>query len=152
LAEVERNKKIKMEEDKRKEAIPSIVKGLTLLNTPINASTPLSTILGGFSYSSQLIEFDDAIVVVEEYFYKNSKRGIEKRLAKSKRNEDTSTKGPTDKVISWKLGKYPQVNAIDTNSTVSAFARENSVSVCELSSTLDIYKEKVAKLEEKLKF
>jgi len=49
-------------------------------------------------------------------------------------------------------GKYPRVNSIDTNSSINVFARENLFFVWELSSTLDIYKERVVELEEKLKF
>jgi len=76
LAEVEKQKKIKMDQDKNKGAIHSTVKGLTLVNTPIHVSTPLSLIPRNFSYSSQLIKIEDVVVVVGDYYYDNTKRGI----------------------------------------------------------------------------
>jgi hypothetical protein len=38
----------------------------------------------GFSYSSQLIEFDDVVVVVGEYFYKTQKGELRKGQPKEK--------------------------------------------------------------------
>jgi hypothetical protein len=74
-----------------------------------------------------LIELDDVVVVVGEYYYNNSKRKIEKRSTKRKIGEDPPSKGSSNKVISWKLGPNPQVNALDNSSSLSAFVGENSV-------------------------
>jgi hypothetical protein len=63
-----------MDDDKNRGASLSTIKGLTLISTPIHVGTPLSSILGNFSYSSQLIELEFVMVVAGKYYYKNSKR------------------------------------------------------------------------------
>jgi hypothetical protein len=140
-----------MDEDKNKGASPSTVKGITLVNTPINANTPLSSIPLNFLYSYQLIKLDDVVVVVGEYYYNISKGGIKKRSTKRKRSKYPPSKESSDKEI-YGNGPDPQVNGLDNDSSPIVFTRENSILVCELNATLDLYKEKVEKLEEKLKF
>ena len=58
-------------------------KATSILNSPINPWTPLNVILFDFSYSSlKLLEFDNEVVYVGKFYYKNSKKGITKRPSK----------------------------------------------------------------------
>jgi hypothetical protein len=94
------------------------------VNTPINVGTPLSTIPGNFSYSSQLIELDDVVVVVDEYYYNNSKRGIEKRSTKRKRVKN-SPKGSSRQGDFMEIGTISSSQCLDNASSLSAFVGEN---------------------------
>jgi hypothetical protein len=114
-----------MDEDKNRGSIPITVKGITLINTPIHVGTHLSSVLGNFSYYYQLIELEVFVVVVGEYYYSNSKRGIEKISTKRKRGEYPPRKVSFDKAISGKIGSGPQVNVVDNASSLSAFAGGN---------------------------
>jgi hypothetical protein len=40
---------------------------------------------GNLSFSSQVLELDEVVVLVGEYYYNNKKKGIEKRTNKRKR-------------------------------------------------------------------
>jgi hypothetical protein len=81
--EAENQKKNKMDEARNGGAIPSA----TIVNIPIHECTPLNSIPGNFSYSSQLLELEDVVVVVGEYYYNNKTKGIEKISNKRKRIE-----------------------------------------------------------------
>jgi hypothetical protein len=50
-------------------------------------------ILGNFSFSSHIMELDEVVVVVGEYYYNNKTIGIEKRSSKRKRGETTLSQG-----------------------------------------------------------
>jgi hypothetical protein len=127
-----------MDEIRNNEMSPSA----TIVNIPIHSCTLLKSIPGNFSFSSQLLELEDVVVVVGEYYYNNSTKGIEKRSSKRKRGETSLNKESFDRMIVWKSGLDPKVNALENASALSAFAGANSVSVCELSASLDIYKRK----------
>ena len=116
LTEDESKHKRKMDDDKNIGESLSTAKGLTLIKTPIHVGTPQSSILGNFSYSSQLIELEFVMVVAGKYYYKNSKRWIEKIWTKRKRGEDPPRKVSSDKTISWKIGSTPQVNVVGNSS------------------------------------
>jgi hypothetical protein len=53
------------------------------------------------------------VVVVREYYYNDNTKGIKKRSNKRKICEASLRKRFFDKVISWRLGPYPQVNALE---------------------------------------
>jgi hypothetical protein len=53
----------------------------------------LKEIQRNFSYSSQVLELEDVVVVVGEYYYRNKTRWIEKRSNKRKRGEITLIHG-----------------------------------------------------------
>jgi len=53
------------------------------------------------------------VVVVREYYYNDSTKGIKKRSNKRKIGEASLRKRCFDKVISWILGTYPQFNALE---------------------------------------
>jgi hypothetical protein len=51
-------------------------------------------------------------------------------------------------MIVWNLNNiYPQINAEDTSSTLSAFAGEISIRLSEMNATMDTYKTRVSILE-----
>jgi hypothetical protein len=93
------------------------------VNIPIHACTPLKSIPGNFSYSSQLLELEDVVVVVGEYYYNNSTKGIEKRSNKRKIGETSLNKGSSDRDIVWKSTHIPKVNALENDSITKCICR-----------------------------
>jgi hypothetical protein len=48
-----------------------------IVNIPIQECTPLMEIPWIFSYSSQVLELEEVVVAVGEYYYNNNTKGIE---------------------------------------------------------------------------
>jgi hypothetical protein len=91
------------------------------------------------------------VVPLGEYFLANKKEGL---LRDQQRGENKKTLPPRRhqiKIISWNLGKTLKRMLKIQPLALSAFSRENSIIVSELSATLDTYKARVLELEEQLK-
>jgi hypothetical protein len=56
-----------------------------MVNMPPREYTPISTILGDFSFSSEALNFEGSVVAIGEYYFDNRKRSIEKTSTKKKR-------------------------------------------------------------------
>jgi hypothetical protein len=78
---------------------------------------------------------------------KQNQRDREEAKQKEKR-ETTLIHGSTKRTIEWRAGPYPKENAIQTSSSLNAFAGENSMSVYEIGCTaLDTSQAKIVELE-----
>jgi hypothetical protein len=66
------------------------------------------SIPGKFSFSSQVLELDEIVVEVGEYYYNNKTRGIEKWSNKRKRGDTTLIQGSTKRTIEWRVGLCPK--------------------------------------------
>jgi hypothetical protein len=58
-----------------------------------------------------VLELEEVVVEVGEYYYSNKIRGIEKISNKRKRGEITLSQGCSNKSIEWKVGLDPKDNA-----------------------------------------
>jgi hypothetical protein len=120
----------------------------TKYNTiPIEECTPLASIPGNISYTSQELGMDDVVVVVGEYYYNHKTRDIERRINKRKRGESTLKQESSERSIKWKVGKDPKENVIQTTSTLNAFVGANVMSVYEIGEALDVSRARVVELE-----
>jgi hypothetical protein len=128
-----------MDEIRNNETCPSA----TMVNIFIDAWNHLKSIPRNFSYSFQLLELEDHVVDVGEYYYNNSTKGIKRRSSKRKRDEASLNKESSDRVIMWKVGPDTKVNALENTSCMSVFVGAKSISVCELSASLDICKTRI---------
>jgi len=97
-----------------------------------------------FSYSSQVLELDNGVVIVGEYYYNNSTKAIEKRSNKRKKGEFSRGQKHFKSNIKWKVGPDPKENGIHNSSTLNAFSGANAILMYELSEALDISRTRVA--------
>jgi hypothetical protein len=106
---------------------------------------------GNSYYSSQVLELEEVVVEVGEYYYINKIRGIEKISKKRKRGETNLSQGSSNRSIEWKVGLDPKDNAMQISSSPNAFTVENAMSVYELVVALDTSQVGVVELEEVLR-
>jgi hypothetical protein len=118
-----------------------------IVNIPPQECTPLMAIPGNLTFSSQVLNLDDVVVVVGDYYYSHRTKGIEKRSHKRKRGDTTNNQSSTKRVIEWKAGPYPKENAIQVASVLHAFAGENAMFVYEVTTTLTLHKLKLLSLK-----
>jgi hypothetical protein len=71
----------KLNETQNSPATPNV----SIVNIPPQECTPLMAIPGNSTFSSQVLNLDDVVVSVGEYYYSNKTKGIEKRSNKRKR-------------------------------------------------------------------
>jgi hypothetical protein len=90
-------------------------------------------------YTSHVIELDDVVVVVGEYYYKNKTMAIERRMNKRKRREFSLHKESSERNIKWKEGSNHKENAMQNSSTLNVFPGANAMLVCELGEALCYY-------------
>jgi hypothetical protein len=100
-----------------------------------------------FSYSSQVLELDNVVVVVGEYYYNNKTREIERRSNKRKRGEYSLSQEYFERNIKWKAGQTLRKMKYIIASSLNAFAGANAMSVYELGEALDISRARVVELE-----
>jgi hypothetical protein len=91
---------------------------------------------GIFFFLSSARIGDQVVVAVGEYYYNNKTKGIEKISNKRKEGRDKSSQGSSKRSIEWRVGPEPKDNAIQTASTLNAFAGENAMFVYELVACL----------------
>jgi hypothetical protein len=64
-----------------------------------------------------VLELEEAIIVVGEYYYNNNTKGIDKRSNKIKRGETILVHGSSKSSIEWKVGREPKEYIVQTSST-----------------------------------
>jgi hypothetical protein len=100
-----------------------------IVNMTPQEYTPISTILGYSSLSSQALNFESFVVAIGEYYFDNRTRSIEKISTKSKIIEDMRSKLYVGMVVEWKVGIDPKENVVQATSSLNAFAGINVSSV-----------------------
>jgi len=105
-----------------------------------------------------VLELENFVVAVGEYYYNNKTKGIEKRSntrekrsKTRKRGETTLTEGSSKRSIEWKVVLDPKDKALQTALALNAFVRENAISVYELVVALDTSQDITIDLEEVLR-
>jgi hypothetical protein len=102
------------------------------------------------TFSSQVLNLEDIVVVVGEYYYSHRTKGIEKRSHKRKRGDTTRSQSSTKRFNEWELGSDPKENSIHATYVLHAFAGENTMSIYEVTIALDTAQAKIVELEKKL--
>jgi hypothetical protein len=111
---------------------------LGIVNIPPPEYTPISSIPGDSSLSSQALNFEGSVVAIGDYYFDNRTRSIEKRSMKRKRGEDTKSKSYAGRILEWKVGPDPEENMVQAASTLNTFAGLNASSVLEVTNALNI--------------
>jgi hypothetical protein len=122
----------------------------SIVTIPVEECTPLADIPKKKSYNSQVLELDDVVVVVGEYYYTNKIMAIDRRTNNRKRGESSIKKESYDKNIKWKASLDPKENKIQTTLALNGFVGENAMSLYELGEALDISRTRLVELEETL--
>jgi hypothetical protein len=100
--------KKKLEKKKEQEQLNRAVvtnPNANIVTILIEECTPLATIPGNISYTSQELGLDEVVVVVGDYYYSKKTRDIERRTTKRKRGEVTLKQESTEMSIKWKAEK-----------------------------------------------
>jgi hypothetical protein len=118
-----------------------------VVGIPIEECTPLASILGILSLTSEGLRFEGVVVTVGYYYYNHKTRAIEKRAPKRKRGKIEASQDVPERNIKWKVGPDAKDNALQVASVLSAFAGVNIVSVHEVTVALDDAKSRIAELE-----
>jgi hypothetical protein len=113
--------------------------------------TPINSILGNTTFSSQILSFEGVFVVVGDYYYNERMKRIEKRLYKRKRGESSKSRSFIGIVVEWKVGPDLEENDIQTTSTIHAFAGLNSSSFLEVTISLRVARTRINELKTELK-
>jgi len=103
------------------------------------------------TFSSQVLNLDDVVVIVGDYYYNHRTKGIEKRSHKRKRGDTTSSQSSTKRVIEWKAGSYPEENVIQVAFMLHVFAGSNAMSIYKVTTALSTARAKTVELEKELK-
>jgi hypothetical protein len=74
--------------------------------------TPLNSIPGFCTFSSQIMSFKGTVVAIGDYYYDDRTKSIEKRSNKRKRGESTNSISSTGRVVEWKFGPNPEENVV----------------------------------------
>jgi len=77
------------------------------VNIPPLEYTPISSIPGDSSLSSQALNFEGSVVAIGDYYFDNRTRSIEKRSVKRKRGEDSNSKSHVERILEWKVSPDP---------------------------------------------
>jgi hypothetical protein len=124
---------------------------LGIMNIPPLEYTPISSIPGDSSLSSQALNFRRICSSIGDYYFDNKTRSIEKRSSKRKRGEDSKSKSHAGRILEWKVGPDPEENAVQAASTLNTFAGLNASSVLEVTNALNTARTWVTELEIELK-
>jgi hypothetical protein len=92
--------------------------------------------LGDSSFSSQALNFEGTVVAIEDYYYDDRMKSIEKRSNKRKRGEATKSKSSAGRVVEWKVGPDPEENVVQESSSLHDFTGLNASSVLEVTKFL----------------
>jgi hypothetical protein len=103
---------------------------------------------GNSTFSSQVLNLDDVVVSIGEYYYSKKSKWIEKRS--TKREETIVIQSSTKRVIEWETGPDPKENVIHIASALHAFAGVNAMSIFDVAMTVDTAQAKITELEKKL--
>jgi hypothetical protein len=85
---------------------------LGIVNIPPPEYTPISSIPGDSSLSSQALNFEGSVVTIGDYYFDNRTRSIEKRSTKIKRGEDSKSKSHAGRILEWKVSPDPKENIV----------------------------------------
>jgi hypothetical protein len=83
-----------------------------IINIPPQECTPLMAIPSNLNFSSQVLNLDDVVVVLGEYYYGNKTKGIVKRSNKRKREDTTVIQSSTRRFIEWETYPNPKKNVL----------------------------------------
>jgi hypothetical protein len=79
-----------------------------IINIPPQECTPLMAIPGNLSFSSQVLNFDDVVVAVGEYYYSDKTKGIEKRKERGKEGIQLSANHQPKELLNGRQGLIPK--------------------------------------------
>jgi len=124
---------------------------LGIFNITPQAYTPINVILGDSSFFSQDLNFEGTIVAIEDYYYYDRTKSIEKRSHKRKRGESTKSRSFVGRVVEWKVGLDPEENVVQEAFALLDFAGLNASSILEVTSALSTSKTRITEVETKIK-
>jgi hypothetical protein len=131
-------------------SIPS-TKTIGNVNIPPLEYTPISSIPGDSSLSSQALNFEGYLVAIGDYYFNNRTRSIEKRSMKRKRGEESNSNSHEGRILKWKVCPDPKENIVQVASMLNTFTGLNASSILEVTNSMNIFRTLVIELETKLK-